>query len=213
MIVNSFTELPAAYSCKKCGAEKPIAEMVVTRLHKMKKVMLRPRCKACHNLAERGNRREYKTKYLRGWRFRNQALNESYWRQRSVEKRDHINALSYRRIQKDHAALLIQGRLRRRTTIRVTIKEARALARKFGPCYPTPHGLTPAGRRECERMRSRARNAGQKINPVEVRMMVYEDGFFIKPSLQKLPYRRSAEQLKRWHERRKQAHSELKDAA
>lgn len=200
MIAKTLQELPEKYVCKHCKAEKPIAEMVLVRLRKQKCFLLRPRCKACHNERERGHRREYKRAYLRRWRKWHPELNESYWRQRAKETRLQTNARAYNRFIRHHAAILIQGRLRRRLGTSVSLAEASRLAAKYGCCYPTRYGLTPDGLRECERIRSRMRAIGQRVSPVEIRMMVYEDGYYIKPSRQRMPYRRAADQLRRWHQ-------------
>lgn len=215
MIVDHFTELPEQYGCAKCGDTKPIGEMVVVRLKTRNKIMLRPRCKKCNNERERGHRREWKRKYLRRWRRDNAELNESYWRGRD---RVTQNAYAYKHFRKNHAAVLIQGRMRRQTGMCISLAEARKLLRKYGRCYPTRWGLTPRGLRECERIRSRfrlARKSGKKVEmprPVEIRMMVYADGceadpaegsgpdnFVIAPRLQKQPYQRAAQTLRRWH--------------
>lgn len=209
MIVKTLAELPDKYTCKMCGAEKLIAEMVLVRLRKREEFLLRPRCKACHNAREKGHRREYKRNYLRRWRKWNHELNESYWRSRNQEKRLEINANHYLRFQRDHAAILIQGRLRRRLQMHVSIEEARELAKKFGPCYPTRFGLTPEGRRECERIRSRMRAAGRRISPVEIRMMVYEDGYYITPLRQPKPFRIAAARLRRWHQEQKNSRPDV----
>ena len=111
MIVDSFSDLPEEYGCNVCGATKPIGEMVVVQLRQRKKVMVRRRCKKCNNARERGHRREYKTKYLRRWRKNNAELNESYWRQSQADKRVELNARAYTRFRKNHAAILIQGRM------------------------------------------------------------------------------------------------------
>src|ERR1700722_1819081 len=130
VIVDHFSELPEEYGCAKCGDTKPIAEMVVVRLKTRKQILLRPRCKKCHNDRERGHRREWKRKYLRRWRRDNAALNESYWRGRSRLKQ---NAYSYNHFLQNHDAILIQGRLRRQLSMKVSLAEARELLRKHGP--------------------------------------------------------------------------------
>lgn len=223
MIVERYSELPEEYRCASCGDTKPLPEMVVVRLKTRHKILLRPRCKKCHNQRERGHRREYKRKYLRRWRRDNAEINESYWRGRD---RAAQNAYARVHFRKNHAAILIQGRLRRQAEMRVSLTEAKKLLRKYGRCYPTRWGLTPKGLRECERIRSRfrsARRSGQhKIDiprPVEIRMMVYADGseadraegsgpdnFVIEPRLQKQPYQSASRQLRTWHvERRKRS--------
>ncbi len=202
MIVNRMSELPSVYLCRLCGVEKPIAQMVVVRLRS--KVLLRPRCKDCHNVRERGHRREWKTKYLQRWRRANAELNESYWRQANAANRREVNARAYFRFLYNHNAILIQGRLRRQLGQHITLDEARQLAKKFGPCYPSRFGLTALGLRECERIRSAMRRLGKHLCPVEIRVMVYADGHFIKPSRQQIPYKSASEKLRRWHERRKQ---------
>lgn len=200
MIVETRADMPREYGCIQCKATKPIAEMVVVHRKKTNDYLLRPRCKSCHNSRERGHRREYKRNYLRRWRKWNPELNESYWRQAAEQNRSITNAGARARFRREHSSILIQGRLRRRLGICVSITEARRLAKKYGPCYPTRFGLTPAGLRECERIRSRMRAAGKSYRLIEIRMMVYEDGHYMKPSRQPIPFRRAAEQLRRWHE-------------
>src|SRR5439155_5092911 len=150
----SLTELPAEYRCRLCRAVKPIAAMMVVRVKREKKILLRPRCKDCHNARERGHRREWKTAYLRRWRKYNDELNRSYWKKRSDEE---WARAAERFRSRNHLALLIQGRLRRRIGMHVTVAEARRLLKTFGPCYPTRYGLTAKGLREFERIRSNMR--------------------------------------------------------
>ncbi|SRR6266568_612717 len=203
MFAKTIAELPEKYLCRACDTEKPLAEMMLVRIRKQKRFLLRPRCKACHNQRERGHRREYKTRYLRRWRKWHPELTASYWRQRAREKRLETNARAYNRFKRNHSALLIQGRLRRRLGMKVSITQARELAKKFGCCYPTRFGLTPHGLQECERIRSRMCRAGEVYSCVDIRMMVYDDGYFIKPSRQRMPWTRAAEQLRRWHAERR----------
>ena len=203
MITKTISELPATYRCKLCGAEKPVCEMVLVRRRASKTFLLRPRCKACHNARERGHRREWKRNYLRRWRANCPDLTEAYWRKANKLHRSRINANAYSRFRRHHDAILIQGRLRRRTGRSVSLAEARELLRKFGPAYPTKHGLTPAGVKECERIRSRLRNAGQKPNLLEIRLMVYEDGFALRPSRQPILFQVAAARLRAWHLNRK----------
>jgi len=172
--------------------------------------------KYCHNKRERGHRREYKTNYLQKWRKSNAELNESYWRQRLQDKRVEVNATAYRHFRKNHAAILIQMRLRNHG-FKVSLKEAKRLLRKFGRCYPMRSGLTRAGLRECERIRSRQRIHGQTYSAVEIRMMVYEAGneeydelegrqenkWVVPPVDQPHPHRQRGERLRRWHESRR----------
>lgn len=202
---NTMAELPTTYGCRKCGQEKPVGEMIVGRVRKTGKVFLRPRCKACQNAFERGRRLEYKRAYRRRWRRHNAELNETYWRKRCEANGEAIAARARQRFCRDHAAILIQGRIRRQLGMTLPIAEARELARQFGPCYPTRFGLTPGGLHECERIRSRLRRARQAIRPIEIRMMVYADGHYIKPNRQKTPYRIVAERMRRWHAERRQA--------
>jgi hypothetical protein len=204
MKFQSLAELPAVHRCRKCGKDKPVAEMVVVHLRRSHLFYVRPRCKDCHNRRERGHRREWKTKYLRRWRARNPELNESYWRQRNADNRKALNASAYRRFQKHHAAILIQGRMGRRG-FSIRLAEAKDLCRTYGPCYPTRFGLTPGGLKECERIRSRMRYQAKPLPPHEIRMMVYADGFFIKPGRQKIPYQKAAEKLRQWHAQRREA--------
>jgi hypothetical protein len=182
--------------------------MIVARLKRQKVYYLKPLCKECHNARERGHRREYKTKYLRAWRARNVKLTESYWREDPDRKaKTRINAA--RHFQNNHTPILIQGRLRRKG-IRVSLKEAEELFKKFGRCYPTRAGLTAKGLRECERIRSTLRRGERKLRlrPIDIRIMVYEDGLFIKPSRQPFPFQKSAEKLREWQAQRRVATAE-----
>jgi hypothetical protein len=156
----SFSQLPATHTCKTCGAEKPIEQIVVIHMRKSGDYLVRALCKECQNARERGHRREWKRNYLRRWRKYNAELNESYWRDANARDRETINARARLRVAKHHHALLIQGRLRRRLGMHVTLAEAKKLLRRFGPCYPTQSGLSPKGVRAVERIRSRMRNRG-----------------------------------------------------
>jgi hypothetical protein len=82
----------------------------------------------------------------------------------------------------------------------VTLSEARSLVSEYGPCYPSIQGLSRKGINECERIRSRLRRLGVRLNLVEIRMMVYADGNYIRPGKQKIPYQHAAENLRRWWE-------------
>jgi hypothetical protein len=232
MICKTRAELPAEYGCRLCGATKPLDKMVLVHRRRTHDFLLRPRCKLCHNASEKGHRREYKRKYLRRWRKDNSEINESYWRQAQAANRPQLNARCYARFRKNHAAILIQGRMRRQTGTPVSLAEAKELLRRYGRCYPTRYGLTQKGLRECERIRSRLRaaaRAGKKVTMprnVEIRMMVYADGtgeadsvegqeperFVIPPRLQKQPYQRAARRLRAWH-RQRGANASLRRAA
>ena len=196
----SIAELPETATCLKCGETKPIVKMIVIRMRGTGAIRVQSRCKDCNNRHERGHRREWKTAYLRKWRAVNKDLNESYWRGRSLE---HQAEIARRHFRKNHAALLIQGRLRRRLGMSLPLEEARKLLRRFGPCYPTRFGLTAKGLKEAERIRGRLRANRQHVPAVEIRMMVYEDqkSFFVKPRLQVMPYQSAARQLRAWHAR------------
>lgn len=203
MIAKTIAELPDKYRCRKCGLEKPVGEMVLVRLRKQKVFLLRAVCKECNSARERGHRRDWKNRYLRAWRKRNPELVDSYWRKFNADHRAEINARQNLRVRKHHDALLIQGRLRRRLGRKCSLAEAQELLLKYGRCYPTKHGLTPKGLRECERICSAMRRTGQHMKPVEIRMMVYEDGYFTIPGRQPLPYQKAAKRLRRWHADRK----------
>jgi hypothetical protein len=152
----------------------------------------------------------------------NRELNESYWKQRTADLREEITAKAAMRFWQNHDALLVQGRLRRRLGMKVTLSEAKELVRKYGCCYPTVFGLTPAGRKECERIRSRTRYGKHPMRAIEIRMLVYEDGveerrradgftwtqFVIPPAEQKQPYQRAARQLREWQQSRKKLRTE-----
>lgn len=206
-----YEDLPLTRVCNSCGVEKPRREMIVQHRPQEGFYYFRPKCKRCYNERERGHRREYKRKYLQRWRRENLALNQSYWKGNPVVKEQaRVNA--YRRFKKDHAAILIQGRMNRRGQ-QITIEEARELLAKFGPCYPSRFGLTKAGLRECERIRARlrARNGGKlprHITPFDIRLMVYEEALetpslMVPPHLQDPPYRRASEHLTRYHRNRR----------
>lgn len=191
--------------CKTCQTAKPSREMVVVHLRREKLYYMKPICKDCHNKRERGHRREYKRNYLRAWRKRNAQLTESYWRNEPDRKARAI-ARAERMRERHGDALLIQGRMRRRG-MKVSVKEAGELLRRFGCCYPTRMGLTPAGLRECERIRSslRSRPKHRRPSAFEIRLMVYEDSktFFIKPRLQVRPYQHASERLREWQRQQK----------
>lgn len=199
MICRTRAELPEEYECRKCGDTKPIAEMVLVHRRKTHDYLLRPRCKQCHNDRERGHRRAYKTKYLRRWRRDNAEINESYWRQAQAANRATVTARARVRFWQNHGGILIQSRLRRKG-IKVSLAEANRRYRKFGICYPTRFGLTARAERECERIRSAERKLPKHhrhLN-VEIRMMMYEDGHFKRPSRQKPPYQVAARRLSAW---------------
>jgi hypothetical protein len=175
--------------------------MVVVRRREVNGFHLRPRCKECHNARERGHRREWKRKYQQRWRAKNAKLNKSYWHNPTAREKARLKAAA--RSEEINAALLIQGRLRRKG-MQVSLQEAGELLKQFGRCYPTRYGLTAEGLRACERIRSAMRRRGSKrLLPVQIRMMVYEDGYYIKPSRQRPPYQSSAENLRRWQREQK----------
>lgn len=200
---KSVSDLPPSAFCQICETEKPIGEMMVAYLRKEKLFRLRPRCKECHNKTEQGNRRDYKRKYLQDWRKKNSKVNKSYWKDNPAYKeRARINAL--RRFNEKHEAILIQGRLNRRG-MQVTIAEAEELLKLYGRCYPTPQGLTPAGLKECERIRgTMRRRRGKKLSSFQIRLIVYEDGLedkklIISHHRQPIPYKKAAKRLKKYH--------------
>lgn len=216
MRVSKLSELPEKYGCKVCGATKPVDEMIVVHNRRAKNYYLRPRCKDCHNNKERGHRREWKTQYQRDWRTRNRKLNDSYWKDNAqVREKARLNAA--RRLQdiEIHEATLIQGRLRRRLNMLVSLEEAKTLLRRFGRCYPSRFGLTDVGLRECERIRSRMRNKATKkwFSQIEIRMMVYEDGLHVKPERQVIPYQSAAEKLRNWQTLRRVDEQQQRKAA
>ena len=171
--------------------------MILVHMRREGVYRLRPRCKDCNNKRERGHRREWKTKYLQRWRRENPELNESYWRKAAAD-RVRVNARAMNHFIKNHHAILIQGRLRRRLRMHVSLKEATSLLSQYGPCYPTVQGLTRKGIQACERIRSRLRHLGVKPNLVEIRTMVYADGHYVKPQKQTIPYQCAAERLRHW---------------
>lgn len=202
MKVEKVSDLPAEFGCKQCTAVKPIDDMCVVHLKREGVYYVRPRCKECHNEKEKGHRREYKREYLRAWRKKNRALNDSYWKDDpEVREKARINAQKRLSNVETHEATLIQGRLRRSLDEHVSMTEAKELLRTFGRCYPTRFGLTPEGLKECERIRANQRRKKPrfKLRPIEIRVMVYEDGLHIAPTKQPIPYESAAENLRRWH--------------
>jgi hypothetical protein len=193
-------DLPAERICNRCDTSKPRVEMVVQhRTDNGGFFYMRPICKSCHNARERGHRREYKKQYLDNWRKRNAGLDKSYrqtdhYRQKAAER-------SYRYFKANHAAILIKKRLAYRE-IPVTLAEAKELLERFGPCYPTRQGLTKAGLRECERIRSRLRvrnvDRRRRQTATEIRMMIYEEDarFVIPPDEQEMPFKSRSERMK-----------------
>lgn len=201
--VSKFSELPDEGFCLLCESTKPLAEMVVTHLRKEGMYQMRPRCKNCHNDNERGHRREWKRNYLRAWRARNKDVDDSY-RENDPNLKEQNRVRMARRFNDKHYALLIQGRLRRLLNLRVSTPEAENLLERFGPCYPSQFGLTEEGRKRAERLRSTMRREGTPYKTVELRMLVYEEGWYIPPNKQPLPYQNAAEKLRKvQRERRK----------
>jgi hypothetical protein len=191
MVVQSLADLPDEYGCNLCGGTKPVAEMVVRRRKDLGAFHLAPRCKDCHNGRERGHRREYKRSYLQRWRKKNPELTRSYWKERP-DQQEQSRASASRYYERHRDALCIKGRLKTHG-VKVTLSEAYELLEKFGVAYPTGFGLTPEGRTECERIRSRMRSrGGMVLTSFEIRLMVYEDGFFITPERQKRPYKKKS---------------------
>jgi len=214
-----FEDLPASRVCNQCGVEKMREDMII-QFHKSTKVYyFRPRCKDCNNMAERGHRREYKRKYLRTWRKRNAAVNESYWKG-NEDVREAARVRAANRSREENDAIAIQRRLRNHGES-VTIGEARELLALYGRCYPTRFGLTGKGLRRCEQIRSRLRNKVEKrgatkqqwdrrrmLSSFEIRVMVYEEseeesGLVIPPDEQPIPYQKAAERLRNWHRDRR----------
>lgn len=211
--VPSLDLLLAQGVCNICGDTKQAREMLVVYLRREKLYWMRPLCKECNNKRERGHRREYKRNYLRRWRRANAQLNESYWKG-NADLRERARVASARRLEDPayHDAILIQGRMNRRG-MKVSVKQAKALLKEFGRCYPSRLGLTPAGRRECERIRAALRKRPKHRRPssFEIRLMVYQDShrgtsgrFFIEPSKQPVPYEKSAEKLRAWQASRRE---------
>ena len=194
------------HQCNTCGAMKPIGEMIALRRKADKSLYIRPKCKDCHNSAERGHRREYKREYLRKWRKRNKALNDSYWKDND-RARERAAANARKRVAANHDAILIQGRMGRRG-MNVTLEEAKELLAKYGRCYPSRFGLSKKGLKECERIRSRMRRRSKSRRMptmFEIRLMVYEDDdgdyvFVIPPDKQPVPYRKAAETMRRYQQ-------------
>jgi hypothetical protein len=205
--LDNLAELPEDWGCGRCEETKSVDDMMIVRKRKPrrgeKKYYLRPRCKECHNKNERGHRRQYKTKYLQTWRTHNKALNDSYWKDNPV-KREQCRVNSARRLsnQETHEAVLIQGRLRRRLNERVSLAEAKGLLGRFGRCYPTALGLSQEGQREVERIRKKG--AKRRYSLIQIRIMVYEDGLFIPPDKQPIPYQSSANNLRNWQAKQRQ---------
>lgn len=153
--------LPATATCTKCGAAKPIIEIVCGRSRADGRFWIRHVCKLCYNARER-LRRPWKREYLRRWRERNPDLNRLYYQAAAERNEVRLREQRLRRYRKDHAAYLVMSRLRTRGII-VPIAEARELVLQYGPAYPTFSGLSPEGRQVVERWRSRLRWRGLKM--------------------------------------------------
>lgn len=207
----SANDLPKEWSCKVCTKQKPLAEMMVTFNRKGKWYRTKPRCKDCHNEKERGNRREYKRKYLKRWIAGHRKTLKSY-RQKPAAM-----ALNLKRSQKffdDNAeAIRIQKRLRTHG-FKCDLSQAREYLETFGPCYPTRYGLSKSGMRECERIRGKQRynrNLKLKLRGIDIRIMVYEDAvaddksLMIAPDKQPRPYQSRSRGLSAWHQKQREA--------
>lgn len=194
MIAKDLKSLPDTAPCRLCHQTKPLAEMVLIHRRRTADYLLRPRCKPCHNEQQRTSRREWKRSYQRRWRARNQTLNRSYWDNDTAREQSRLRALKYYQQHRD--AKLIQHRLRTHGR-RVTIAQARELLARFGRLYPKRAGLTARGLRECERIRSRLRHTGTSLTAFEIRLIVYEDGWHIRPDRQPKPSARPARNLHR----------------
>lgn len=200
---RSKEDLPETSVCRQCKAEKRIGEMIVIFVKNETLFRIRPRCKACTNARERSHRREWKRQYQQNWRKNNPELNKSYWKD-NPKIRDRARERAQKRWSEKRDAILIQGRMNRYGN-RISLKKAGELLKKFGHCYPMRAGLTEAGLRECERIRSRFRNRGEKPpRPSEIRRMVYEDDggayvFVVRPEDQPEIYKIASENLRKWH--------------
>lgn len=202
--VRNPADLPAEFGCWQCDKTKPLAEMCVVHLKKEGVYYVRPRCKECHNQKERGHRREYKRRYLQRWRAKNAALVRSYWADDPNRKEN--SRLQMARFTKSNLdAIAIRRRMNRRGQS-INLQEARELLKLYGLCYPTRYGLIPEGLRECERIRKRQKGKppSRRLTAFQIRLMVYEDGLFIRPSAQKRPYKKARRNLRRWWQRQKQ---------
>lgn len=154
--------------------------MVVLRHRRTGRVLIRPRCKDCQNARERGRRREWKRNYLRGWRARHPDLDRQYYQAAAERNAARLRQQRLSRFRRDHAAYLIQGRLRKRG-IPCPLAEARELLREYGPAYPLVCGLNQAGRREAERLRSQARRRGAPFSRRGILRALWEREEFRMP--------------------------------
>lgn len=207
-------DLPSTVVCIQCETSKPLAEMIVVRIRREQVYRVRPRCKECHNARERGHRREWKRKYLRRWRRENAAVNESYWKGNpETKERARVNAAKRLENPEYREAVAIQRRLRNKG-VSVSIDDAKEFLAKYGRCYPTRFGLTAAGLRECERIRSRLRARSAKTQRrvphlFDIRIMVYEQSedeasLIIPPAKQPRPFQKAAARLRAWQRQRRE---------
>lgn len=207
MKARHFSDLPAIAHCNKCDKDKPLVEMIVFRRTSDGLYHLRKRCKECAYAYNR-TLQEWRREYLRKWRKQNAALNRSYWDNPEVKERSSQNMRKFQAINRE--ALLIKNRLWRRGHP-CTIAEAREYLKKYGPNYPTIHGLSNEGKREVERIRSSYRRMGKAVSHFEIRLMVYEDSaeeprLLKKPGTQKFPYKNAAHRLRTWHQQQRRLH-------
>lgn len=200
-----YEDLPLTRVCNSCGVEKGRDEMIIH--HRPEGgYYFRPKCKNCHNERERGHRREYKRRYLQRWRKNNRDLEESYWKNDRAREQAAQRARNFTQEQRE--AIAIQRRMNKRGQD-ITISEARELLAHFGRCYPMKDGLTKAGLRRCEEIRSRLRHrsvkSGRRVqSSFEIRLMVYDESLeekslVIPPDKQPIPYQKAAENLRQWH--------------
>lgn len=191
MTFASAAALPPSAICRQCGAEKPLAQMVVLRQRGTGRLRVRPRCKDCHNARERGHRREWKRNYLRGWRALHPDLDRQYYQAAAERNEARLRQQRLSRFRRDHAAYLIQGRLRKRGIL-CPLAEARELLREYGPAYPLVCGLNRAGRREAERLRSQARRRGRPFRRRDILRALWErEEFRVPRRLQRVVNKRN----------------------
>ena len=181
MTFEKISDMPPNHLCNACQTVKPVGEMLVVYIKREKRYKLRPKCKPCHNLKERGHRRRQKREYLRKWRKRNKELTNSYHKTEAHREKARISSMRFYHQNRD--VILIKLRFKSKRII-ISTAEAKKFLKRFGRSYPKPGGLTKEGRIMCERIRSRNRNRNggrQTLSSFEIRLMVYDDGFFTPP--------------------------------
>ncbi len=159
-----ISDLPNSGHCRRCGQDKPLAEMEVAR--RRTKIMLLYRCRSCGNEQRRG---KHNTAAAREWRRRNRQSARDAARKYKESHREQC-ALAYRRYWgASLPALRVLRRMESRK-INCTMAQARELLDRFGPAYPMFRGLTRAGQLAVRSIQHRS-----GVSRWDATLMVYDE--------------------------------------